>query len=202
MRSYSVIVGGDEGLERGLQGSVDAGSVNTAAIAENSHGLLSFGTSLGTVEFWDPRSKLRVATLQTNDGGITALSYSPSGLSLATGSTTGIVRLYDLRRPSPLMTKDQGFGNHIRKLIHLSTSSEEKMILSADRDIIQVFNETTGDPFLSIQPDVELHDVAWYKDSGMLFSANEGKQQHAWFIPALVTLFTRGTSCDTDSPLT
>ena len=186
MRSYSVVVGSDDGLEKGLQGSIDAGSVNTAGIAENSHGLLAFGTSLGTVEFWDPRSKSRVATLQSNDGGITALSYSPNGLSLATGSTTGIVRLFDLRRPSPLITKDQGFGNPIKKLIHLSTSSEEKMILSADQDIIQIFDETTGDPFVSIQPEVELHDVAWYKNSGMLFSANEGKQQHAWFIPALV----------------
>jgi len=186
-----VAVGGDEGYERGLQGSADAGSVNTAAVAENSHGLLSFGTSLGTVEFWDPRSKSRVATLQTSDGGITALSYSHNGLSLATGSTTGIVRLYDLRRPSPLLTKDQGFGNRIKKLIHLSTSSEERMVLSADRDIIQIFDETTGDSFVSIQPEVELHDVAWYKDSGMLFSANEGKQQHAWFIPALVGLPAR-----------
>ena len=30
-------------------------SVNVAAVAERSHGLLAFGTSIGTIEFFDPR---------------------------------------------------------------------------------------------------------------------------------------------------
>jgi ribosome biogenesis protein ENP2 len=188
MRSYSVNVGADEGIESGRQGSIEVGAVNTAALAEESHGLCSFGTSLGTVEFWDPRARTRVATLESSDGGITALSFSPSGLSLATGSTTGLVRLYDLRRPAPLLTKDQGFGYQIKRLIHVTSASQEKLLLSADQRIIRLFDENTGKNFTSIEPEVELHDVVWYKDSGMLFSANEGRQQHAWFIPALVGL--------------
>jgi ribosome biogenesis protein ENP2 len=54
MKSYEVDVGEDE-AGAGLQGSIGVGCVNVAAIAEGSHGLLSFGTSIGTVEFWDPR---------------------------------------------------------------------------------------------------------------------------------------------------
>ena len=54
MRSYEVEVGGDDMTSAGggaLQGGIATGSVNTAAIAEESHGLLAFGTSIGTVEF-------------------------------------------------------------------------------------------------------------------------------------------------------
>ncbi len=161
--------------------------MNTAAIAENSHGLYAFGTTLPSVEFWDPRSRARVATLQTHDGGITALAFSPSGLSLATGSDTGIVNLYDLRRPAPLLTKDHGFGFPIKSLIHLTTASQEKKILSADKRAIKIFDEASGEPWTSIEPEVDINSVAYCKDSGMLLSANEGINQHAWFIPMLVS---------------
>ncbi len=188
MRSYNVEVGTDEGVERGLQGSIDVGSVTTGAIAEASHGLLSFGTSLGTVEFWDPRSRSRVATLQSNDGGgITALTFFNNGLSLGTGSSNGLVRLYDMRQPAPLLQKDQGFGYAIKKVLPLTTASGEKKILSADQRIVRIFSEADGEPFVAIEPEVEINDVAIVPNSGMILSANEGSAQHAWFIPTIVS---------------
>lgn len=181
-----VEVGSDESVENGgIQGGIDVGSVNTAAIAEKTHGLLAFGTSIGTVEFFDPRSKGKVATLQAHDGEITALNYSPSGLGLATGSSSGIVQLYDLRRPRPLLTKDQGFGFPIKKLVHMVNSSEERKILSMDKKIIKIFDESNGDPWVSIEPSQDLNDIAWVKNTGMLLTANEGPQQHAFHIPQL-----------------
>ncbi len=186
MRSYNVEVGSDDGVERGLQGSIEAGSINTCAIAEDSHGLLSFGTSLGTVEFWDPRSKARVATLQSDGGEVTALTFFNNGLSFGTGSSTGLVRLYDMRQPAPLVQKDQGFGYAIKKLLPLTTASGEKKILSADQRIIRIFDQDTGEPLVAIEPEVELNDVAIVPDSGMILSANEGPAQHAWFIPTIV----------------
>ncbi|KIH88207.1 ribosome biogenesis protein ENP2 [Sporothrix brasiliensis 5110] len=184
-KSYQIDVGSDDGVERGLQGSIGVGCVNTAAIAEQSHGLSAFGTSLGSVEFWDTRSRARVATLQTHDGEITALDFSRSGLSLATGSSTGIVQMYDLRRPTPLLTKDLGFGARVNNLIHMTTSSDEKMLLASDRRAIKIFDVVTGDPWATIEPEVDISAVAHCPDSGMLLSANEGRQQHAWFIPML-----------------
>lgn len=53
MRSFDIDVGGDDFTSTGggtLQGGINTGSVNTGAIAEESHNLLAFGTSLGTVE--------------------------------------------------------------------------------------------------------------------------------------------------------
>ncbi|KAG9536820.1 WD40 repeat-like protein, partial [Aureobasidium melanogenum] len=41
------------------------------------------------------------------------------------------------------------------------------------------------DPWTSVEPAVDLNHVEWCKDSGMLLTANEGRQQHSFFIPQL-----------------
>lgn len=108
MKAYEVDVGGDDLTTAGggaLQGGISTGSVNTGAIAEESHNLLAFGTSLGTVEFWDPRSRNRVGILSAPKDAfderseVTALSFHRSGLELATGNSNGLIHLYDLRSP-------------------------------------------------------------------------------------------------------
>lgn len=186
MKSYEIDVGGDDELTGGgLQGGIGVGSVNTAAIAENTHNLLAFGTSIGTVEFWDPRSKSRVALIGGHEGEVTALDFSPSGLSIVTGSSSGMMQIFDMRRPVPMLKKDQGYGFPVQKLIHMTTVSQEKKILSADKRIIKVWDELTGDPWTSVEPVVDINDVAWCKDTGMVMTANEGQQQHAFFIPQL-----------------
>ncbi|CAG8951206.1 hypothetical protein HYFRA_00007953 [Hymenoscyphus fraxineus] len=186
MKSYEVDVGGDDlTTSGGLQGGINTGSVNCAAIAEDSHNLLAFGTSIGTVEFWDSRSKARVGILAGQEGQITALDFDRSGLSLATGSSEGIVQLFDLRRPVPILRKDQGYGYAINTLMHMTTSSQEKKILSADKRIIKIWDEADGTAWTSVEPAVDINSVAWCKQSGMVLTANEGKQQHAFFIPQL-----------------
>lgn len=185
MKSYQIDVGGDDDTGGGLQGGIGVGSVNKVAIAENTHNLLAFGTSIGTVEFWDPRSRSRVALLAGHEGEVTALDFSPSGLSLVTGSSTGMMQIFDMRRPVPLLKKDQGYGFPVQKLIHMTTASQEKKILSADKRIIKVWDELSGDPWTSVEPLVDINDVAWCKNTGMVLTANEGKQQHAFFIPQL-----------------
>ncbi|KAI9800938.1 MAG: Nucleolar protein 10 [Piccolia ochrophora] len=199
MRSYEVDVGGNDSLvpsEGPLQGEVGTGSVNTAAIAEESHNLFAFGTSRGTVELWDARSRSRVGILDTpmdfNDRPeVTALDFHRSGLTLATGSSSGLIHLYDLRSPTPLLKKDQGYGYPIHTLTHLTpsttskTQTSEPKILSADKRIIKIWDTQDGTPWTSIEPAVDINSVAWCKDSGMLLTANEGKQQHSFFIPQL-----------------
>ncbi|KAK9424375.1 putative NUC153 domain-containing protein [Seiridium unicorne] len=185
MKSYHIDLGTDEGVEKGLQGSIDVGAVLVAAQAESTHNLAAFGTSIGTIEFWDPRSKNRVSIIGGQEGEITALNFSDSGLSLATGSSNGLIKLFDLRSPVPMLTKDQGLGFPVKELMHLTTASQEKKILSADKRVVKIWDEHDGKPWTSVEPLVDINSVAWCKDTGMLLSANEGKQQHAWFIPEL-----------------
>lgn len=200
MKSYEIDVGGDDMTTTGagsLQGGINAGSVNTASIAEDSHNLLAFGTSLGTVEFWDPRSRNRAGILSApNDAfegrsEISALQFHRSGLELATGNSSGLIHLYDLRSPVPILKKDQGYGYPIKNIIYLNSSTStraqtaEPKILTSDKRIIKIWNAQNGSHWTSVEPSVDLNHVEWVKDSGMLLTANEGKQQHAFFIPQL-----------------
>lgn len=202
MRSFEVDVGGDDFTSAGggtLQGGIHTGSVNTGAIAEESHNLLAFGTSIGTVELWDPRAKGRagVLTPPTQVGPkdarseITALEFQRSGLTLGTGSSNGMIHLYDLRSPIPTLKKDQGYGFPIHTLEFLQSSSAtreatmEPKIMSADKRIIKIWDPRDGTPWTSVEPAVDINSVAWCKDSGMLLTANEGRQQHSFFIPQL-----------------
>lgn len=204
MREFEVDVGGDDKASAGagaLQGGINTGGVNTAAIAEESHGLVAFGTSIGTVEFWDSRSRARAATLisppdteASSDLGraeITALSFHRSGITTAVGTSTGLIYLYDLRSPTPLLKKDHGYGYPVQTVQFLtpSTSSRraisEGKILSADKRILKLWNERDGSPWTSVEPTVDINSVAWCNDSGMFLTANEGKQQHAFLIPQL-----------------
>ena len=199
MRAYEVDVGGDDLTSAGggaLQGGIATGSVNTAAIAENSHGLLAFGTSIGSVEFWDPRARHRIGSLQSPSPDhfvegkqeVTAIEFDRTGLGLATGSSTGLIHLYDLRSPIPLLKKDQGYGYPIHTLIYLSSSgtaraqTEEPKVLSADKRIIKIWDQRDGTAWTSVEPAVNLNSVAWCKDSGLILTANEGRQQHSFFV--------------------
>ncbi|KAL1960375.1 hypothetical protein VTO42DRAFT_8335 [Malbranchea cinnamomea] len=202
MRSYEVEVGGDDYTTVGggaLQGGINTGSVNVGAVAEESHNLLAFGTSIGTVELWDSRAKARAAILTppvetqigTGKSEITALEFHRSGLTLATGSSQGIIHLFDLRSPTPLLKKDQGYGYPIHTINFLTPSTfsrqqtSEPKILSSDKRIIKIWDARDGKPWTSVEPTVDINCVAWCKDSGMILTANEGKQQHAFFIPQL-----------------
>ncbi|KAL2003665.1 hypothetical protein VTN02DRAFT_2815 [Thermoascus thermophilus] len=202
MRSYEVDVGGDDFTSAGggaLQGGINTGAVNTGAIAEESHNLLAFGTSIGTVELWDSRARGRAGTLlpptQSDPGDarseITALEFHRNGLTLATGSSNGLIHLYDLRSPVPLLKKDQGYGYPIHTLKFLLPSSYtreqtmEPKILSSDKRIIKIWDPRDGSPWTSVEPAVDINSVAWCRDSGMILTANEGRQQHAFFIPQL-----------------
>ena len=204
MKGYEVDIGADDFGSLGggaLQGGVGVGSVNCAAIAEESHGLLAFGTSLGTVEFWDSRSRNRVSALgpptstsfletgQNLTAAITALEFHSSGLQLATGSSTGLIHTYDLRSPVPLLRKDQGYGSPIQTLRYLNNTSSKDLdgekILSADRKCIKLYDSNSGALWTSVEPVVDLNHVEWVSDTGMLLTANEGRQQHAFFIPQL-----------------
>ncbi|RPA86231.1 WD40 repeat-like protein [Ascobolus immersus RN42] len=176
--------------------------VESVAVAERSHGLLAFGTDQGTVEFFDPRVRSRIGVLglpvqtySSNEEGekrasaVTALKYHPSGLTLATGSHTGIVTLYDIRSPNPLLVKDQQYGFPIQNLEFLHTKasafSSEPKVLSADKRIIKIWDQQTGAPWTSIEPTVDINDVCVVPDSGMIFTANEGPEMHSFFIPQL-----------------
>lgn len=191
-------------------GKGEVRSVECVGVADGSHGLLAFGTDVGTTEFWDPRSRNRVGVLapppSTNSPAyyyngdddalpaLTAVEFSAGGLTLATGNSAGMVTLYDIRSPNPLLSKDQGYGFPIKalKFLHSSSgvrgayeSTSTPKVLSSDKRIIKIWDQESGKPWTSIEPSVDINDVCLVPDSGMIFTANEGREMHSFLIPAL-----------------
>jgi len=187
-------LGGFEGI------GGDVKSAECVAVADGSHGLLAFGTSAGTTEFWDSRSRNRVGVLAPPVNGgtvfdtlggartpsITATQFHSNGLTFATGNEAGITTLYDLRSPAPMLTKDQGYGFPIQTLafLHTQTTAEQK-VLSADKRIIKLWDLADGKPWTSVEPSVDINYVCHIPKSGMIFTANEGQQMHSFLIPTL-----------------
>lgn len=155
------------------------------------HGLITAGLEDGTVEFWDPRSRQRAAKLfvadQLNESTqVTTTKFRNDGLSFACGTSSGHSLIYDLRTSTPSITKDQGYGFPIKKMIWLDdNSSNSDKILTADKRIAKIWDRNDGKAFASMEPSVDINDVEYVKDSGMFFMANEGMPMHTYYIPNL-----------------
>ncbi|XP_021571945.1 nucleolar protein 10 isoform X3 [Carlito syrichta] len=128
----------------------DAAENNVCDI-NSVHGLFATGTIEGRVECWDPRSRNRVGLLDCALNSVTADSEINSlptisalkfngALTMAVGTSTGQVLLYDLRSDKPLLVKDHQYGLPI-KSVHFQDSLD--LILSADSRIIKMWNKNS-----------------------------------------------------------
>jgi ribosome biogenesis protein ENP2 len=94
---------------------------------------------------------------------VSAITFRRSGLDLAIGDSTGITRLYDLRSPEPIVTKDQGYGFAVQNIIYLESGTQtqgqvaEPKILTSDKRIIKLWDPSNGTPFTSVEPAVDLN---------------------------------------------
>ncbi|XP_056151873.1 nucleolar protein 10 [Lampris incognitus] len=174
-------------------------SLQTDAVEHNVcdinpvHHLLATGTIEGKVECWDPRVRNRVGMLDcalssvTEDTevqglpSVSALKFNGS-LSMAVGTSTGQVLLYDLRSSHPLFVKDHYYNLPIKSI---NFHEQLDLVLSADSKIIKMWNKDTGKVFSTIEPQTNINDVCVYPHSGMLFTANEDPKMNTFYIPAL-----------------
>lgn len=157
------------------------------------HGLFATGTIEGRVECWDPRVRKRVGVLDCALNSVTADSEINSlptisalkfngALTMAVGTSTGQVLLYDLRSDKPLLVKDHQYGLPI-KSIHFQDSLD--LVLSSDSRIVKMWNRNSGKIFTSLEPEHDLNDVCLYPNSGMLLTANEAPKMGIYYIPVL-----------------
>ena len=76
---------------------------------------------------------------------ITSISFDESGLCLATGSSSGLVAVYDVRSSRPLQTKKHQYEVPIKSLrFHRGpasgiTSATSQLLASADQKILKIW---------------------------------------------------------------
>ncbi|KAF9166979.1 hypothetical protein DFQ27_003536 [Actinomortierella ambigua] len=174
-------------------GGINCGEINPA------HLLYGCGTDSGTVEFWDLRVRGRVgilaptipdsvASIAGDSLKISSLKFRNDGLTMAVGTSTGHVLMYDLRSNIPLYVKDHQYGYPIKSLhFHEGTQGEDgkSKVISTDCKIIKIWNREDGKNFTSIEPSNDINDVCPVGDSGLMFVANEGIQMQSYYIPSL-----------------
>uniref|UniRef100_A0A3P8RBU6 Nucleolar protein 10 n=1 Tax=Astatotilapia calliptera TaxID=8154 RepID=A0A3P8RBU6_ASTCA len=162
-------------------------SLQTDAVENNVcdinpiHHLFATGSSEGRVECWDPRVRNRVGKLDCALTNCHAQKFN-SSLTVAVGTTTGQVLLYDLRSSQPLLVKDHLYNLPINSL---NFHNQLDLVVSSDSKIIKIWNKDTGKLFSSIQPQTNINGVCVYPNSGMLFTANEDPKMNTFYIPAL-----------------
>ncbi|XP_076087501.1 nucleolar protein 10-like [Mytilus galloprovincialis] len=159
------------------------------------HHLLACGTNTGHVECFDPRVRGRVGILDTilnqhvEDLGVsvvptvTALKFRDA-LTMAVGTSTGHVLLYDLRSDKPFLIKDHQYELPI-KSIEFHDSLD--LVMSMDSKILKLWNRNNGKAYTAIEPGTDLNDLCVVPGSGLLFMATEAPKVLTYYIPSIGT---------------
>lgn len=183
--------------------NTDMPGINAASI-NPAHELFIFGGEDGMIEFWDPRSRASVRKLNVAQSlvqhpsytdtdalksiEITKLVHGFDGLSLAVGTSTGQVLMYDLRSNQPRLVKDHMYNTPIVGIdfyVGNGGVGEAKMV-TADRKSVKIWSRETGKPYAAIEPDTDINDLLLFApDSGLVMLANEGVPVQTFFIPEL-----------------
>ncbi|KNC82981.1 hypothetical protein SARC_04750 [Sphaeroforma arctica JP610] len=151
-----------------------------------AHQLITSGSTTGGVEVWDPRTKelasgLRLPMEDNQTEEVTALRYSDDGIKMAVGTSGGMVYMYDIRSDKPFVVKDHQYGYPILDLKFHSS----KRVLSTDKRVIKIWDETDGENYTAIESQHDINDTCVANDSGLIMTANEGSDMQAFFIPDL-----------------
>ena len=139
----------EEGRFRAPVASCSTSGVNVLAV-NPVHFLLGAGGEEGGVELIDPRTREGLSALDIPTalagvgyregvrGGlaVTALEFDGDGLSMAVGSSSGHVLLYDLRSSKPLCVKEHQYGLPI---VAVKFHRTARQILSADAKLLKVW---------------------------------------------------------------
>ncbi|KHJ46309.1 NUC153 domain protein [Trichuris suis] len=169
---------------------VTSGSYLLSCDVSAEHSLFVCGTDEGNVEAWDPRTKGRIAVLDSISSlgsqlgakfGVSCLKFKDA-LHLAVGTEGGHVLLYDIRSTRPYVTKDNMYGLPIKAVGFIR---DPEVVLSMDTKILKIWHEATAKPYTSIEPNVRLNDLCLVPDSGLLFMANDKQKILTYYIPNL-----------------
>jgi len=99
--------------------------------------ILAGGTEDNTIQVWDIKDQVTVATLEGHEGPVHAISFSENGFYLASGSADGTVKIWDLRKP--ICTQTLKLGAPVNTVRFDGTGQ----YLAAGAENLQIFNFET-----------------------------------------------------------
>uniref|UniRef100_A0A2M4ALI9 Nucleolar protein 10 n=1 Tax=Anopheles triannulatus TaxID=58253 RepID=A0A2M4ALI9_9DIPT len=177
-------------LERGqflLPYTTSATAIESVTV-NREHQLICVGTQDGTIEAWDYRDKASCGTLDVASSmsgsaqvaSITALEFK-NGLTIAAGTSTGHVLLYDIRARSPLAVKDHLNQLPIKKI---RFQGDQKSVYSLDAAMLKIWDETTLKQKACIESSSNFNDFAHFPGSGLFLFAQEDTKMLPYYVPS------------------
>ncbi|XP_052898594.1 nucleolar protein 10 [Anopheles moucheti] len=154
----------------------------------SEHQLICVGTQDGTIEAWDYRDKKCCGTLDVaanfrNTNGVvaaTALEFK-NGLTLAAGTSTGHVLLFDIRARNPIATKDHLNQLPIKKI---RFQPDQNSVYSLDAAMLKIWDETSLKQKACIESRGNFNDFAHFPGSGLFMIAQEDMKMLPYYIPS------------------
>lgn len=158
--------------------------------------VLSCAGNNGIVESYDlrdcsrPLQSLQVCSAQ--DGAeeerhVTCIAYSANGMQFVAGTSSGIVRVYDVRSSRPVSERDHMNGYGIRSVCFHSSTGEDASLLvgSADSKAVKVWDASTGAMRASVESPCTINSLTFCPGSGLFFLANDQQRVGVYFVPSL-----------------
>uniref|UniRef100_A0AAG5DD45 Nucleolar protein 10 n=1 Tax=Anopheles atroparvus TaxID=41427 RepID=A0AAG5DD45_ANOAO len=178
-------------LERGqflLPYTSSSASGIDSITVNREHQLICTGTQEGTLEAWDYRDRKCCGTLDVaaslqntkEIASVTALEFK-NGLTVAAGTSTGHVLLYDIRARSPLAVKDHLNQLPIKKI---RFQPEQKSVYSLDGAMLKIWDEATLKQKACIESLSNFNDFAHYPGSGLFLFAQEDTKMLPYYVPS------------------
>ena len=163
---------------------------NTSSAKSFLSTFLALGNSKGIIELWDFRVNKKpinridgLLYLKKKKNEVSFLSFCEKfNYKLYSGFSSGDIILYDLRNSSPIISKKIGNDNPIKVI---KNNQINNLILSADKDIIKLWDEKNGKTIVAINTKKNLHDLCQIKNSGFIFISTHDPQIDSKYIPVL-----------------
>ncbi|XP_053673486.1 nucleolar protein 10 [Anopheles nili] len=178
-------------LERGqflLPYTSEYASAIDSITINHEHQLICVGTQDGTLEMWDHRDKKCCGTLDvaanlqntSEVAAVTALEFK-NGLTIATGTSTGHVLLFDIRSRTPLAVKDHLNQLPIKKI---RFQPDQKSVYSLDGAMLKIWDESSLKQKACIESRSNFNDFAHFPGSGLFMFAQEDTKMLPYYVPS------------------
>ena len=144
--------------------------------------LLVSGSSDTTAKLWDVAAKREQATLATSETPpVTAVAYSPDGMSVAVATDQAVIDLYDAATGGKRAT----LSGHAGGVTCLAYTPDGRTLASGGADkTVRLWNPASGTQTAVLDKHTgTVHAVAVSPDGRRLASAGEDGAVHVWDLP-------------------
>ena len=156
--------------------------------------LLACGGVTGVCEFWDPRARKSISTLNVGniDGKISeisAIKFDTDSLTLGVGTSSGNCLFYDIRSSRPVFTKEHQYGLPI---VDITFHNSSRKILTTDKKLVKIWERdgpNQGKVLTNIETPADINSLLMVEDrrgpTGLIMMAGEQQRVMTYFVPQL-----------------